>query len=166
MYNRNWDHSVKKNMTTQREGWLLQTVLLWRRRTRSGLTKGTLDRGTPEHVSALKALSTIPQGRGSSELIRFRRFSKEKEHFSFSTYTRGRHKYTQPVMLTHYSPAERLTPICHAWSCHKQNQTRCSFSWTVKITNLPDLRAWCSRSLFCVSTRQLSSVWGSLISGR
>ena len=32
------------------------------------------------------------------------------------TPTRSIHKYTHPVMLTHYSPTERLTPICHPWS--------------------------------------------------
>jgi hypothetical protein len=32
------------------------------------------------------------------------------------THTRSINEYTQPVMLTHYSPTEGLTPLCYAWS--------------------------------------------------
>jgi hypothetical protein len=51
-------------------------------------------------------------------------FSKKKSLLLLLSYlffiskvilTRSIHKYTQPIMLTHFSLHERLTPICHVW---------------------------------------------------
>jgi len=130
---------MENNTTRQREEWRCYKQLYFDEEERDKDWRKAL-LTTPEYVSVLKRFG-VPQGGAQvSEHCdtRIRRFSflKEKKQSIFFfyekkslllflsylffsskvTHARSIHKYTQPVMLTHYSTAERLTPICHAWS--------------------------------------------------